>query len=135
MVGLPGFVSHRRHFTASFFRSRMRISIDRSRLDELTECFVSFSKECDDQRFSSEGCGALRSEATTGLRYVELGLEACINQKNLESLWPSWFRMSLAFYCGNDFVCRHGNAIETGTRRVQWKERWLLPSFGVEQSS
>ena len=63
----------------------MRISIDRSRLDELPECFVSFSKECDDQRFSSEGCGALRSEATTGLRYVELGLEACINQKNLES--------------------------------------------------
>ena len=135
MVGLPGFVSHRRHFTASFFRSRMRISIDKSRLDGPTECFVSFSNEGDGQPFSSEVRGVLRSEATIGLRYVESGLAACINQKNLESLWPSWSRMSFAFYCGNDLVCRHGNAIETGTRRVQWKERWLLPSFGVEQSS
>ena len=135
MVGSPGFVSHRRHFTASFFRCRMRISIDKSRLDGPTECFVSFSKECDDQRFSSEGCGALRSEATTGLRYVELGLEACINQKNLESLWPSWFRMSSAFHCGNAFVGRQRNAIETGSRRVKWKDCWLLPSLRVEQFS
>ena len=110
----------------------MRISIDKSRLDGPTECFVSFSNEGDGQPFSSEVRGALKSEATTGLRYVELGLEACINQKNLESLWPSWFRMSLAFYCGNDFVCRHGNAIQTGTRRVQWNDCCLLPSFGVE---
>lgn len=65
----------------------MTISIDRSRLDGSTQCVIRFSNVGDDQPFLSEGCGALKHEAKTRLRYVESGLEACLNQKNWGASW------------------------------------------------